>query len=113
MFHTICLPIQIRIGNIYDFGFGLNWKGVIHDNRTEKYVNAIREPLITIKNNQAVISCPTPGVQIYYTSNDSIPSFTASNRYTKPIPVKTGTALRAIAKKPGFNNSRITEYKVK
>jgi beta-glucosidase len=100
-------------GNIYDFGFGLNWKGVIIDKRTEKYVNAIREPLITIKNNQAVVSCPTPGVQIYYTLNDSIPSFTASNRYTKPIPVKTGTALRAIAKKPGFNNSRITEYKVK
>lgn len=26
-------------GNSYDFGFGLNWSGVIHDNRTEKYVN--------------------------------------------------------------------------
>lgn len=24
-------------GNIYDFGFGLNWKGVINDARTEKY----------------------------------------------------------------------------
>lgn len=25
-------------GNRYDFGFGLNWNGVINDNRTEKYV---------------------------------------------------------------------------
>lgn len=25
-------------GNTYDFGFGLNWKGIINDNRTEKYV---------------------------------------------------------------------------
>lgn len=24
-------------GNVYDFGFGLNWKGVIKDSRTEKY----------------------------------------------------------------------------
>jgi beta-glucosidase len=24
-------------GNIYDFGFGLNWHGVIHDKRTVKY----------------------------------------------------------------------------
>ena len=24
-------------GNVYDFGFGLNWKGVIQDARTEKY----------------------------------------------------------------------------
>lgn len=26
--------------NIYDFGFGLNWKGKISDNRTEKYIKA-------------------------------------------------------------------------
>jgi beta-glucosidase len=24
-------------GNRYDFAFGLNWKGRIQDNRTEKY----------------------------------------------------------------------------
>jgi len=24
-------------GNTYDFGFGLNWKGVINDVRTAKY----------------------------------------------------------------------------
>jgi beta-glucosidase len=24
-------------GNTYDFAFGLNWSGVIHDNRVEKY----------------------------------------------------------------------------
>ena len=26
-------------GNSYNFGFGLNWKGVIQDNRTQKYLN--------------------------------------------------------------------------
>lgn len=25
-------------GNVYDFGYGLNWKGVIHDARTARYV---------------------------------------------------------------------------
>jgi beta-glucosidase len=24
-------------GNTYDFGFGLNWNGIIKDSRTEKY----------------------------------------------------------------------------
>jgi len=26
-------------GNVYDFGYGLNWKGVIKDARTQKYVH--------------------------------------------------------------------------
>jgi beta-glucosidase len=31
-------------GNKYDFGFGLNWKGVIKDARTEKYTKAFVVP---------------------------------------------------------------------
>ena len=30
-------PYMDANGNVYDFGFGLNWKGVIKDARTEKY----------------------------------------------------------------------------
>jgi beta-glucosidase len=30
-------------GNKYDFGFGLNWKGVINDARTAKYKNAVAQ----------------------------------------------------------------------
>jgi beta-glucosidase len=29
-------------GNIYDFGFGLNWNGVIKDERVEKYSKVIK-----------------------------------------------------------------------
>jgi len=29
-------------GNVYDFGFGLNWKGVIRDARTKNYIRAKR-----------------------------------------------------------------------
>jgi len=29
-------------GNTYDFGFGLNWNGVIHDERTVKYQKAVK-----------------------------------------------------------------------
>lgn len=33
-------------GNTYDFGFGLNWSGVIQDERTEKYcVPPLTEPV--------------------------------------------------------------------
>ncbi len=31
------IPYRDSNGNIYDFGFGLNWKGTIKDARTEKY----------------------------------------------------------------------------
>lgn len=31
------IPFRDSNGNVYDFGFGLNWKGVIKDARTEKY----------------------------------------------------------------------------
>jgi beta-glucosidase len=32
------IPYTDSTGNTYDFGFGLNWKGVIKDARTKKYV---------------------------------------------------------------------------
>ena len=35
----------------YDFGFGMNWKGVIHDARTEKYVNRVAKPIVVVKGN--------------------------------------------------------------
>lgn len=31
------IPYTDSVGNTYDFGFGLNWAGVIRDERTEKY----------------------------------------------------------------------------
>ncbi|SHM41341.1 glycoside hydrolase family 3 C-terminal domain-containing protein [Flavobacterium xanthum] len=31
------IPYIDAVGNIYDFGFGLNWKGIIKDARTVKY----------------------------------------------------------------------------
>jgi beta-glucosidase len=98
-------------GNVYDFGFGLNWKGVIHDQRTETYVNTINAPGITIEKGQVVINCKTPGVLIYYTVNDSIPTFSASHLYQKPFNIKKGQTILAIAKKPGVNNSNISEFK--
>jgi beta-glucosidase len=98
-------------GNTYEFGFGLDWKGVIHDERTKKYVNNISAPQITVKNNQATILCTTPGTQIYFTLNDSIPAFTNSNLYTKPFTITKGQSIRAIAKKQGSNNSMVSTYK--
>jgi beta-glucosidase len=33
------IPYKDSLKNTYDFGFGLNWKGVINDWRTTKYIN--------------------------------------------------------------------------
>ena len=35
------VPYKDELGNTYDFGFGLNWKGVINDSRTAKYKRKI------------------------------------------------------------------------
>jgi beta-glucosidase len=105
-------PYKDEQGNLYDFGFGLNWNGVIRDKRTAEYVNTIGLPVITVKNNQASIRCSTPGTLIYFTVNDSIPSFAESNLYHNPFQVKEGMIIRAIAKKPGINNSRVSDFKV-
>jgi len=69
--------------------------------------------VIAVNGNQASIQCSTPGANIYYTLNDSIPSFTDGNLYKKPITVKAGLTILAIAKKPGLNNSSIAAYIVK
>ncbi len=105
-------PYTDESGNVYDFGFGLNWNGVIHDKRTDTYVNTIENPTITTQNGKIVIQCKTSGVLIYYTVNDSIPSFTESNLYREPFYIKKGQTVRAIAKKPEFNNSSISKSKI-
>jgi beta-glucosidase len=99
-------------GNLYDFGFGLNWQGPIHDQRTATYVNTIARPEFSIKDGKLIIESKTADASIYYTQNDSIPSFYAGNLYKTPIPIKKGQTIRAIAKKTGVNNSGVAEYKV-
>ena len=96
-------------GHTYDFGFGMNWKGVIHDARTEKYVDLIKKPQIHLKGGLVSISCATKDVKIYYTTDDSTPAFVETNEYTKPFTVKKGAVVKAIAKRYGFNNSGLSE----
>ena len=33
----IMKPYSAEDGHVYDFAFGINWKGVINDNRVAKY----------------------------------------------------------------------------
>jgi beta-glucosidase len=100
-------------GHTYDFGFGLNWKGTIHDARTAKYVNVIKKPQISIKNGMATITCTTPGIKIYYTTDDATPSFVQANEYSKPFKVGKGATVKAIAKRFGFDNSGLVELAAK
>jgi beta-glucosidase len=66
-------------GNTYNFGFGLNWKGVISDTRTERYANIIKQPVIEAAGNKITITASTPGSKIYYTLDGSTPSFMKEN----------------------------------
>jgi beta-glucosidase len=97
-------------GNTYQFGFGLNWKGVISDERTARYANFILPPQITAAGNKITISSKTPGAKIYYTTDGSTPAFTKENLYALPFVASPGTTIRAIAKIYGVDNSRLVEY---
>jgi len=97
-------------GHTYDFGFGLNWKGVISDERTRRYVNIVKLPEIKVLGNNIVLSCATPGSKIYYTVDGSTPSFIKENEYVHSFEVKKGTVIRAMAKKYGVDNSALIEY---
>ena len=96
-------------GHIYDFGFGMNWKGVIHDARTEKYVGIVARPVIHVKGETVTLTCTTPGTKIYYTTDGTTPSFTETNEYTKPFKLTKGAKIKAIAKKYGVDNSGLVE----
>jgi beta-glucosidase len=100
-------------GHTYDFGFGLNWKRVIHDARTTKYVGIIKKPVINSSNETVSITCATPGARIYYTTNDATPAFVEGNQYTKPFKTKKGAVIKAIAKIYGKDNSSMVEEVVK
>lgn len=100
-------------GHTYDFGFGMNWKGVIHDARTAKYVDVIKKPVINGKGTTVTITGAKPGVKIYYTTDDSTPAFVTAQEYTRPLTVKKGTIIKAIAKKYGYNNSGLVAFVVK
>jgi len=99
-------------GHTYDFGFGLNWKGVIHDARTNKYVNRVAKPVVSVKGETITISSPTPGTKVYYTVNGATPAFVAENEYSKPFTASKGSTVKAIAKKYGVDNSVLVEYRI-
>ena len=100
-------------GHTYDFGYGLNWKGVIRDARTAKYVNRIASPIISIKGKMVSISSPTLDTKVYYTTNDATPAFVEANEYSKPFALKKGVTVKAIAKKYGVDNSDMVVYSEK
>ncbi|WP_295796646.1 glycoside hydrolase family 3 N-terminal domain-containing protein [Mucilaginibacter sp.] len=98
-------------GHTYDFGFGMNWKGVIQDARTRHYVNRVIEPIISVKGGTVSMSSATNGAKIYYTTDGSTPAFVKENEYSKPFKVAKGSVIKAIAKVYGVDNSGMVMYK--
>jgi len=97
-------------GHRYDFGYGLNWRGVIQDARTAKYANRVARPVISLKSKQVSISCATPGAKVYYTTTGATPAFTTANEYHGPFALPAGATVKALAKVPGVDNSSLVSY---
>ncbi|TPG66414.1 glycoside hydrolase family 3 N-terminal domain-containing protein [Hymenobacter nivis] len=97
-------------GHRYDFGYGLNWQGVIRDARTARYANRVAPPLIKVAAGRVTLSSPTPGAQLYYTTTGATPAFTAANAYKQPFTLPKGATVKALAKVPGVDNSSLAMY---
>jgi clostripain len=79
-----------------------------------KYKSCITPPSFSPDGNSTystsqnvTISCTTPGVTIYYTTDGSTPT-TSSNIYTTPITIFETTILKAFAVKAGLPDSEVT-----
>ena len=96
-------------GHTYDFGFGMNWKGVIRDARTQKYAGIVHKPKIHIQGDMVSITSYTPGAKIYFTIDGTTPSFVDANVYTRPFKLSKGIMIKAIAKVYGADNSGMVE----
>ncbi len=99
-------------GHTYDFGFGMNWKGVIRDARTAKYANRVAKPIINVKGGMVTITSSTADSKVYYTTNGTTPAFIEANEYSKPFKISKGATIKAIAKVYGVDNSSIVYYKM-
>ncbi|MFZ4575327.1 MAG: chitobiase/beta-hexosaminidase C-terminal domain-containing protein, partial [Phycisphaerales bacterium] len=51
------------------------------------------------------LSCATPGTTLYYTTDGTEPSPTNGQVFTDPLAIQSSTELRAVAVRPGFENS--------
>ena len=60
-----------------------------------------------IGTQTVTITSATPGAQIYYTTDGSMPS-AKSNPYTLPLTIASGCAIKAIAIKVGMEDSAVT-----
>jgi beta-glucosidase len=100
------------VGHTYDFGYGMNWNGVINDARTSKYVNQVARSVIHVKGNMISITCSTPGAKIYFTQNGNTPSFSEKDEYSKPFVFKKGSIVKVITKVFGVNNSCLVTKKL-
>ena len=54
-----------------------------------------------------IISTPTAGATIRYTTDGSLPTFANGNTYTAPLNIATTTTLRAAAFKTGFTSTNV------
>lgn len=56
---------------------------------------------------QVAITAADPGLEIYYTTDGSIPTRDGGTRYTEPVPVAASTIIRAVAVRPWIADSPV------
>lgn len=67
----------------------------------------VEQPIISIKNGMATLTCSTPGASIAYQINGKGLNEKHWYLYTKPFPVQDGDNVTAIGARAGYKNSSV------
>lgn len=65
------------------------------------------DPVISQEGTTVTITCATPGVKIYYTTDDSTPT-TGSTLYSAPFTIASPVTVKAIAVRSHYSDSGVT-----
>jgi len=91
----------------YSYYYGNNYYGILN---CDMPVSSVASGSSVKIGTRITLSCSTDGVQIFYTTDGSIPTIN-SYRYTSPITVSDDTVIKAIAVKGGFGMSPVAVFK--
>jgi len=83
---------------------GSAWEGIVEDNRFS------HDRGLYDTNLLVVITSPTPGAVIRYTTDRSLPTSTRGTIYAGPIPITANTVLKAAAFRPDWASTDVDTH---
>ncbi|MCQ2391281.1 MAG: chitobiase/beta-hexosaminidase C-terminal domain-containing protein [Kiritimatiellae bacterium] len=87
---------------------GVSWSGDFAQPLVDPVITPASGTEFETASCTVTITCATPDVVIYYSTNGRTPSTTEANRYTGPFPITKTTTVKAVAVRGGEKSAYVT-----